>query len=621
MTITITLHADGTEGADYDAILAGLETDFVSSGYPYFEVDDEMIIVGEVDGADTEIIVLEGEDMDYDLGTHTVSGTLNSITIGTLGDSYNADDGSFDLDSDGNITGYTASIEISGLSVSNTSSERGDFHELVAELMYLGGENAEGITNLLDILESSAHNVIGSSGGDHYTGTKYNDTIHGGDGDDDLAGGKGNDQILGDAGNDTLSGDGGSDTVSGGAGNDSIDGGDGADSLTGVAGDDTIVAGAGADSVDGGTGNDSISGDAGADSLSGSAGDDTISAGAGADTVDGGSGDDLIYGDSGTNTLSGGAGDDTIVSGTGDDVIDGGDDSDTAVFATAYNAATVSGTTEDWTVTTSTDGTDTVSNVEVLEFVDGRMVYDNEDNAAVALRMYDAAFGRDPDLVGFNTWIEQLDSGLTVEEMADSFAASAEFTKTYGSLSNEEFVEQLYLNVLDREGNESGIAAWTSQLDSGNMDRGEVLARFSESQEHINKFSDEVEAGIWDADEDAASTARLYYAAFGRSPDASGLATWTEYTEEDGLEFVAERFVASKEFQVRYGDLDDEAFVTLLYNNVLDRDPNESGLEAWVNQLESGNMTRAEVLIGFSDSKEHQILTASSVLDDGVLLA
>ena len=60
--------------------------------------------------------------------------------------------------------------------------------------------------------------------------------------------------------------------------------------------------------------------------------------------------------------------------------------------------------------------------------------------------------------------------------MADGFVFSAEFQNTYGNLSNQGFVEQLYHNVLDRAGEAAGVAGRTAALNSGQMDRGDVLA-------------------------------------------------------------------------------------------------------------------------------------------------
>ncbi|MCR8550913.1 DUF4214 domain-containing protein, partial [Salipiger sp. P9] len=83
---------------------------------------------------------------------------------------------------------------------------------------------------------------------------------------------------------------------------------------------------------------------------------------------------------------------------------------------------------------------------------------------------------------------------------------------------------------------------------------------------------------------------RLYLATLDRVPDPTGHDSWTErlLTGEKTLLQAAGGFVNSTEFQNTYGSLDNEAFVTLLYQNVLDRDPDATGLANWVARLEDG---------------------------------
>jgi hypothetical protein len=108
---------------------------------------------------------------------------------------------------------------------------------------------------------------------------------------------------------------------------------------------------------------------------------------------------------------------------------------------------------------------------------------------------------------------------------------------------------------------------------------------------------------------------------FGRLPDASGLANWTNMIQGGmSLQSAANGFVGSQEFQAVYGNLDNTHFVTLLYNNVLHRAPDQGGLDNWVGLLTSGQDSRAQVVLGFSDSPEH-ITNLAPHIDSGVWLA
>jgi hypothetical protein len=119
------------------------------------------------------------------------------------------------------------------------------------------------------------------------------------------------------------------------------------------------------------------------------------------------------------------------------------------------------------------------------------------------------------------------------------------------------------------------------------------------------KFSDALVA--LDTAGNAGMAYRLYQAAFNRTPDQGGLG-YQMKALDDGLNIaqVAANFIASPEFQRTYGTLNDMQFVTQLYQNVLHRAPDSGGLGYHVNNLATGANTRANVLVGFSESPENQ---------------
>lgn len=100
-------------------------------------------------------------------------------------------------------------------------------------------------------------------------------------------------------------------------------------------------------------------------------------------------------------------------------------------------------------------------------------------------RLYMATFDRNPDVGGFHYWEQQVDRGMSLTDVAASFVNSAEFSQTYGNLSNTGFVDQLYLNVLDRSADAGGREWWTHHLDNQTMSRQEVVIAFSESAEFV----------------------------------------------------------------------------------------------------------------------------------------
>ncbi len=104
---------------------------------------------------------------------------------------------------------------------------------------------------------------------------------------------------------------------------------------------------------------------------------------------------------------------------------------------------------------------------------------------------------------------------------------------------------------------------------------------------------------------------RLYQATLDRAPDTTGFEGWVDILESgsNDLQGVVAGFVGSVEFQDIYGSLDNTDFVTLLYGNVLERAPDEDGLNGWLDALNTGT-SRAQVVTGFSESAEFRADTS-----------
>ncbi|OMH39277.1 DUF4214 domain-containing protein [Motiliproteus sp. MSK22-1] len=119
---------------------------------------------------------------------------------------------------------------------------------------------------------------------------------------------------------------------------------------------------------------------------------------------------------------------------------------------------------------------------------------------------------------------------------------------------------------------------------------------------------------------DVAEIGRLYKAAFDREPDIDGLNYWIDRWEDNmPLLDIATCFYQSNEFQEMYGNPSNWTYIDLLYENVLDRDPDIEGLNYWLDEMESG-MHHAGVLASFSNSIENIENTEvifSGLYDDG----
>ncbi len=104
--------------------------------------------------------------------------------------------------------------------------------------------------------------------------------------------------------------------------------------------------------------------------------------------------------------------------------------------------------------------------------------------AAQIWRLYQAFFLRSADQSGFDYWYIRYWNGTALTAVSDAFAGSQEFVNRYGTLSDEQFIAQVYRNVLNREPDGAGRAFWLAQL-AGGMTRGEMMIGFSDSPEFI----------------------------------------------------------------------------------------------------------------------------------------
>lgn len=141
---------------------------------------------------------------------------------------------------------------------------------------------------------------------------------------------------------------------------------------------------------------------------------------------------------------------------------------------------------------------------------------------------------------------------------------------------------------------------------------GSFAGVYLDSVERI-QFTDKTIA--LDIEGNAGQTYRLYKAAFDRKPDAAGLGYWLNQMDKGAsLKTVAEGFVASNEFSTLNGtNPTSTQLTTSLYQHVLGRTPDQTGLAYWVAQLDNRQMSASEVLMGFAESAENKIAVSGQI--------
>jgi hypothetical protein len=201
------------------------------------------------------------------------------------------------------------------------------------------------------------------------------------------------------------------------------------------------------------------------------------------------------------NTLRNG---DTVLSGLGAETrgrVMGTDANmrDTAVFPRALSDFTFTKTETGYTVPIPWGGYSVeLTSIERALFTESKdaLALSMAGNLGQVYRLYQAAFDRTPDKVGFGFWLSVSDAGQTLTAISQSFIDSAEFTDLYGAnTSNTAFVDALYDNILHRDGDATGVAFWNGVLDHG-ISRADVLVEFAESVENRAQLADVIGNGF-----------------------------------------------------------------------------------------------------------------------------
>lgn len=92
--------------------------------------------------------------------------------------------------------------------------------------------------------------------------------------------------------------------------------------------------------------------------------------------------------------------------------------------------------------------------------------------AAQVQAYYIGFYGRPADTVGLNYWITQ-DAAA-----ADAgFAASAEYTNLYAGMTTEQRVSQIYVNVLGRAADVTGLVYWSGELVAGRATTATIITQ------------------------------------------------------------------------------------------------------------------------------------------------
>ncbi len=207
----------------------------------------------------------------------------------------------------------------------------------------------------------------------------------------------------------------------------------------------------------------------------------------------------VVNGTTGADSLAGGAGNQAFIAAQGNDSVDGGAGTDIAVFSGAYRNYVLSlsgNTTAASTVRdagSTGDGTDTVVNVERLQFANESLALDLGTGQAAGRALLTmaatlgAAFPADKAWAG--TFLRFFDSGASILDGTSLLFAAGIVQAIAGGGDNASIVKLVYTNVNGTAPSAAQLASLVAPLNAGTQTPAQWMADMvasSANQAHVN---------------------------------------------------------------------------------------------------------------------------------------
>jgi hypothetical protein len=238
-----------------------------------------------------------------------------------------------------------------------------------------------------------------------------------------------------------------------------------------------------------------------------------------------------------------------------------------------------------------------------VQLVDATLSFGADTGEATIQRLYEGLLGRSSDTTGISGWDDMLLSGASKSAIAAGLLTSDEYAGGHpGTQTDLQFVDGLYNGLLGRTADAPGEASWLHQLAAG-ASRGDVATGVADSDEAKTHL--------------AASTAQLFVphvlgtavhemfeTGLGREIELPALSHFNSAFDGSSLSQLAAAIAAAPEFLAHHGNQDNTAFVNDLYLRGLGRAAEQGGLTAWTQALDTGSLSRGDVLLGIATSRE-----------------
>ena len=169
------------------------------------------------------------------------------------------------------------------------------------------------------------------------------------------------------------------------------------------------------------------------------------------------------------------------------------------------------------------------------------------------------------------------------------------------------FVKLMYNHILNIEPTDSVVAVWDSLLVSEQSTGADLVTNLFFGVEYLGKdksnenYVDDLYRALWESADDGAKSEYLN----SLKSNSSRLSVLNQFIYNNKFEDLCLKYGVKpyKDFEPTPTD-SVAAFVTRLYSECLDRQPDNDGLGEWVRLLKNGNITGHDAAVGFLFSLE-----------------
>jgi Ca2+-binding RTX toxin-like protein len=262
---------------------------------------------------------------------------------------------------------------------------------------------------------------------------------------------------------------------------------------------------------------------------------------------------------------------------------------------------------------------------------------DSESNLmSIAERLFDTLLDRDMYATERETLVKYIvDGNLNRSQLVTDVLASVEFTSKYGAISNAGFLLQVYRNAVDRAPTLLELQNNLTALTNATATRASIVLGLSETSEHIfngleHIYTNNTNLNVGgltvshqiDHTYDSAKAlfdlqllADTVYDQYFIEPSRSQYTNYLLDGTKTEAQLAAE-FLVSTDFTSRFGpvgSLTNAAFVNRMFVNTLQTVPSAAETSTWVNLLNSGAISRADMALSLALSNDHLTTGNSNV--------